>query len=387
VNRKLRRPLTAIVGIAVLGGAAVWVSTRASARSDPAPDPSAPQRAGQTVTATHPLRSDWSRGLTAKGSIAAWQEMSVGSELGGLRVAEVRVDVGDHVRRGQVLARFSDDVLAAELQRRQAAQDEAQAAVIQARESAEGARTLADSGALSTQQTTQYLTAERTAQARAKSAEAAVRMEEISLRQAEVLAPDDGVVLSRSVTVGAVPGVGQELFKLQRQGRLEWRAEVNADDLGRIAPGQAIELQATDGTAVRATVRLVAPAVDTATRTAIVYADLPASRDLRPGMFATGRFILGDLPAITVPQAAVVTRDGFSYVFVIGADGQVTQTRVTTGRRQGDRIELTSGAGPDALLAEQGAGFLDDRDTVHVATAMSSAHQAAPSLPAATAKP
>jgi RND family efflux transporter MFP subunit len=376
--RKLRRPLTLVTGVALLGVAGVWMSTRASARTDPASAQQVQERASQIVTATRPVRSEWSRGLAARGNIGAWQEMSVGSELGGLRVAEVRSDVGDHVRRGQVLARLASDVLAADLQRREAAQDEAHAALAEAHAAAEGARELANSGALSSQQTTQYLTAESTARARAKSADAALLMAQISLRQANVVAPDDGIVLSRGVTVGAVASVGQELFKLQRQGRLEWRAEVGADDLVHIAPGQAIDLLATNGIAAHASVRLVAPSVDTATRTAIVYADVPAGSGLRPGMFATGRFVLGDQPAITVPQDAVVARDGFAYVFVIGTDSHVTQTPVTIGRRQGDRIELTSGVGVDTLLAEQGAGFLGDRDVVHLATAMSSARQTAP---------
>jgi len=378
MNRKLRKPLTAVAGVALVGITAAWMTSRASARTEPATPQQVQERTAQIVTATRPVRSDWSRGLTAKGSIGAWQEMSVGSELGGLRVAEVRVDVGDHVRRGQVLARFASDALSAELQRRQAAQDEAHATLIEAHSAAEGARQLANSGVLSGQQSMQYITAERTAQARAKAAEAAVRVEQVSVQQTDVVAPDDGIVLSRGVTVGAVPGVGQELFKLQRQGRLEWRAEVGADDLAHVAPGQVVELVATNGVAVHATVRLVAPAVDTATRTALVYADIPATPGLRPGIFATGRFILGEQPAITVPQDAVVARDGFTYVFVIGSDGHVTQTAVTTGRRQGDRIELVSGVGPEALVAQQGAGFLGDRDAVHVATAMSSARQSTP---------
>jgi multidrug efflux pump subunit AcrA (membrane-fusion protein) len=86
-------------------------------------------------------------------------------------------------------------------------------------------------------------------------------------------------------------------------------------------------------------------------------------------MYARGEFDLGSSPGLTVPQQAVVVRDGFSYVFRLNADDRVSQIKVRTGRRQGDRLEIVEGIAPDALLAMDGAGFLNDGDLVRRADA------------------
>ncbi|MDB5936286.1 MAG: efflux transporter periplasmic adaptor subunit, partial [Massilia sp.] len=61
---------------------------------------------------------------------------------------------------------------------------------------------------------------------------------------------------------------------------------------------------------------------------------------------------------------AVVVRDGFSYVFRLNADSRVSQLKVDSGRRLGDRIEVVNGLAPDALVVVGGAGFLNDGDLV-----------------------
>jgi RND family efflux transporter MFP subunit len=120
---------------------------------------------------------------------------------------------------------------------------------------------------------------------------------------------------------------------------------------------------------VEGRVRVLAPTVDPATRTALVYVDLPpeaAEVGLRAGAFARGQIELARAPALTLPQSAVVLRDGFSYVFRLGDDAKVMQTKVVTGRRQGERIEILSGLARDARVVASGAGFLADGDAVRV---------------------
>jgi RND family efflux transporter MFP subunit len=170
--------------------------------------------------------------------------------------------------------------------------------------------------------------------------------------------------------VGAVAGVGTELFRLIRQGRLEWRAEVTSAELPRIKPGQKVVVKTAAGAGVAGRVRTVAPTVDAQSRVALDYVDLPpalsASAPLKAGMFASGEFALGESAALTVPQQAVVVRDGFAYVFRLNTDSRVSQLKVTTGRRLGDRVEVTGGLAPDVLVVTTGAGFLNDGDLVRV---------------------
>jgi RND family efflux transporter MFP subunit len=366
IPERLRRPaLAAAAALLVAGGAGILVSSRAADNGK-----AAAPRPALTVTTARPESARLPVGLAANGTVAAWQEAVIGSESNGLRLADVKVNVGDVVRKGQVLAVFDAAPVEADLAQARAAVQEAQANAAAARADAERARALQSTGALSEQQITQYLTAERTAAARVASAKAIVAQQQLRLKYAQVVAPDAGVISARSATVGAVAGVGTELFRLIRQGRLEWRAEVTAAELPRIRPGQKVVVKTAAGGGVAGRVRTVAPTVDAQSRVALVYVDLPpalsASAPLKAGMFASGEFALGDSAALTVPQQAVVVRDGFAYVFRLNTDSRVSQLKVTTGRRLGDRVEVTGGLAPDALVVTTGAGFLNDGDLVRV---------------------
>ncbi|HEX5686493.1 MAG TPA: efflux RND transporter periplasmic adaptor subunit [Ideonella sp.] len=354
----------AAAGLAALG---TWVHA-ADKPAAPAAGASAAQ-AALTVTTTSPQTTTLVTKLSANGSIAAWQEAVVGTEANGLRLAEVRANVGDVVKKGQVLATFAADTVQAELNQTRAAVGEAEATLAEAEANAQRARELSTTGALSAQQINQYLTAERTAKARLDAQKAMARVQELRLRQTQVLAPDNGVISSRSATVGAVLPAGMEMFRLIRQGRLEWRAEVPSSDLPRLKAGMAVNVALPTGSSVTGKLRMVAPTVDDKTRNALVYVDLPASAEARAGMFARGDFDIGSGQALTLPQSAVVLRDGFSYVLRVGADSKVAQTKVAVGRRVGDRVEVTSGVDANAKVVASGGAFLADGDLVRVVDA------------------
>ena len=343
-----------------------------------------PTRPALTVNVVQPQPLVLAQTVVAHGSIQAWQEASIGSEVNGWRIAEVRANVGDRVRRGQVLAVFATELAQAENAQSRAAVAEAEAMLAEASANAQRARDLQPSGVLSAQQTNQLLTAERTAQARLEAMRAALRVQQVRLAQAQVVAPDDGVISARGATVGAVVSPGQELFRLIRQGRLEWRAEVAATDLARVQPGQRVRLTPAGGAAVAGTVRMVAPTVDAATRNGLVYVDLPQPGGARAGMFARGEFELGRSSALTLPQSAVLVREGYAYVFQVGGDGKVVQTKVGIGRRDAERVEITSGLAPEARVVAVGAAFLSDGDTVRVVDAPA-AGKAAAASPAGSA--
>lgn len=357
-------PLLAIAGATLCFALALAVPKRATAKDEKpaAPTPALTVTTGQPATTTLPV------GLTANGSVAAWQEAVIGSESNGLRLNEVRVNVGDVVKKGETLAVFASETVRADVEQARAALQEAQANASAAKADADRARALRSSGALSEQQVTQLLTAERTAAARVSATRATLAQQELRLRQATVVAPDSGIISARSATVGAVTGPGTELFRMIRQGRLEWRAEVTSNDLGRIKPGMRAAVRAASGAEIAGKVRTVAPTVDPQTRLALVYVDLPpslsANAPLKAGMFASGRFELGATSALTVPQQAVAVRDGFSYVFRLNEDSRVSQLKVTTGRRLGDRVEIVGGLAAGTPIVVSGAGFLNDGDLV-----------------------
>lgn len=357
-----------------LSTATIILALAACGDRNAAPTPAAAGKPALTVTATVPQSLDWPQTLAASGNVAAWQEAVIGPEISNYRITEVRVNVGDQVKKGDVLARIASDAVDSELDESKAAVAEAEATLAEARAINERARQLREKGFYSPQQGVQTQTAADTALARLNAARARLRSAELKRSKSSVVAPDDGIISARSATVGSLTQPGEELFRLIRGGRLEWRAEVTAAELARLRPGQPVRLETPNGANVTGTVRAVAPTVDPQTRNGIVYVDLPpeAGQALSAGMFTRGRFELGQQPALTLPQSAVLLREGFAYVFRIepgdGELARVTQLKVGTGRRAGERIEV-SGLAADARVAAGGAGFLADGDTVRVVAA------------------
>jgi len=376
--RTSKRTLFIVLALVVVAGIGAAIALRGKGEATPATNAKADgttARPAVTVTVATPEPAELDITLGANGNIAAWQEASVGSESSGLRLADVRVNVGDRVRKGQVLATFSGETVAADVAQAKAALAEARATASDAAGNAARARTLSQTGALSQQQINQYQTAEQTAKARVEAAEASLAAQQVRNRNTQVLAPDDGVISSRTATVGSVVGAGTELFKLIRQGRLEWRAEVGAAELGKLSVGMPATITAPGGTRVTGKVRSIAPTVDAQTRNALVYVDIPdvqANTGVKAGMFSRGEFLLGRSEALTVPQVAVVPRDGFNTVMVVQPDQHVRQVRVEAGRRVGDRIEVRGELAKDARVAVAGAGFLNDGDLVRVGDAAAS---------------
>ena len=362
---KLRLALLFIAISAVIA----WTISLWSTESRAADAPKPAAKPALTVSTTQPSPTVLPVSLAANGNVAAWQEAVVGAEATGLRLTEVRANVGDVVRKGQVLARFSPAAPQADVAQARANLLEAQATAAEAVANADRARSLQTTGALSASQINQYVTLEKTAQARVDALKSTLGSQQLRLGFAQVLAPDDGVISARTATVGAVVGNGAELFRMIRKGRLEWRAEVTSRELARITVGTPVRVTLPGGQTTPGSVRMVAPTVDAQTRMGLVFVDLPkAGAAAKAGMFAKGEFDFGSSTGLTVPQQAVVVRDGFSYVFQLNTDQRVAQRKVQAGRRLGDRIEVT-GVAADAVLVASGAGFLNDGDLVRVVPA------------------
>jgi RND family efflux transporter MFP subunit len=362
---------TSIVSIAVCAFI-LSVAALFSSRSGAADDKKAvPAKAALTVTTVQPVQTSLALKLPANGSVFAWQEAIVGSEANGLRLVDVKVNVGDRVTKGQVLASFAAEQVNAEVAQAQASFAEAEANALDAAGNADKARTLQASGALSEQQINQFTTADKTAKARLEAAKALLAVQQVRLKQTGVRAPDSGVISSRSATVGAVVGSGAELFKMIRGGRLEWRAEVTSAELAGIQPGTLASVTAASGAVVAGKVRIIAPTVDSVTRNALVYVDLPANPNIKAGMFARGEFALGSSSVLGLPQQALVLRDGFTYAMRLDSGNKVSQVKLQTGRRSGDTVEIVSGAKVGEQFVASGAAFLADGDSVKVVAAPS----------------
>lgn len=304
---KQYRPLLkiAVSGLLLVGGA-VWYAGNSKAESAaPAPVVSRPALTVRT-TVLHEVK--WGRVLAANGSILPWQEAIISAQVQGLRIAEVNVSIGDHVQQGDVLVTLDNF-------------------------------------------------------ARASDATA-----DSSAPQGRIVAPDSGIISAANANVGSSPQSGAELFRLIRKGRLEWRAELTADELMLIRKGMSAEITLGEGRVIRGTVRAISPSVNAQTRYGYVLVSISDSRDIIAGAFARGTFDVsgGRKTLPSLPQSAVLQRASMTYVLVVGADNHVHERAVKVGQRSGDRIEIKQGLKADEPVVESGGAFLTEGDVVQV---------------------
>jgi HlyD family secretion protein len=368
-----RRAVLVSLGFAALGSSAVHASALGDSQKGTEGQKSADtqknadgQKSAMSVSVTTPQTAPLVRTLVATGSVFAWQEAVIGPEVGGYRVKAVNVDVGDKVRRGQELVRLSDELLVADANSKRAAKTQAEAQLVTASSDRRRGDSLKDSGALSSSELEKLHNDELAAQAKVQQANADLEAAELKLRYARVLAPDDGVITSRTVVVGQVAQAGSEMLRLLRNERIEWRAEIPEGRIRDVHVGQNVHVTTADGSQIIGKVRTVSPTVQPGTRTGLVYVDLPKRSDARPGMFARGEIEISKGTAATLPLASVVVRDGYSYVFVVAADQKVARRRVETGSVRDGRVEIVAGLNPGERVVERGAGFLQDGDRVSV---------------------
>jgi RND family efflux transporter MFP subunit len=354
-------------------GAAAVLLVACGRSSDPTSQGAASttRAAVMTVTAAPVTRSELKRTISMTGSVFAWQDVIIASEVGGYRVAEVYVDVGDRVRKGQRLVALSTALLEAEVATKAAVLEQRRAELANASAALERGQSLGNMNLLSKADLDRLLSEELASRARLESARADLETSQLRLKFTDVTAPDDGIITSRTVTVGQIAQAGNEMLRLLRDGRIEWRGEAPETRLRDLAVGQPVNVFTADGTKFHGTIRVVSPTIAAGNRTALVYVDLPQDERLRPGMFARGEIEIGTGPAFTVSLESIVSADGYSYVFVLGPDNTVARRRIDTGAVLGGSMEVLGGLEGGESIVIKGAGFLKDGDLVNVSNGAS----------------
>ena len=354
-----------ILSVAAIGlGAGVFFMKNQGAR---AAKPAAAPVASMTVSVVSPSQADFARVIAATGTVNARDELLVGSDASGVRLLEVLTDVGSVVHKGQLLARGDDTQLQAQLAAQVATVKQMRAEAAQADANLERAEKLKDSGVYSFEALQTRRTAAATAAAKVELALAQQRELEVKIAHTRVVAPASGVISKKSATVGAVVSAGSELFRLIKDGELEWRAELPSHSLMRVTPGAIVRIDLGESKTLDARVRLVAPTIDAATRNGQVYVSLPKGVALKPGGHARGEILMSSAQALALPETAVMARDGYPFVYTVGDDRVARLTKIETGSRQGGMVEVSNGLGAESRVVATGAGFVKDGDLVRIA--------------------
>lgn len=360
------------MSVAITVAAALILAGCDASPATPQPSAEKTDRVGVTpaltVTVAPVERGSVETTVSATGTVAAWQEVTVTAETSGLAIVDVLVEEGDGVGKGQLLARLNDALLSTQIAQQKAVLREAQATAEKADAANRRAQTLIGKNAVSKETAENAQADLDSADAQVAQAQAALDELNVQLSRTEIIAPVAGYVSERPVALGTVVQTGTELFHIVRDGRLEVAAEVPEQYLSEITPGLRADVTNAAGEVVKATVRSVAAAVDDDTRLGTVYIALPETSSLRPGMFARVTISVSSEIVLSIPQSALVWHGGDPKVFVLGDREIVAIRAVETGARSNGEVAITSGLVAGERIVTSGAGFLNDGNTVRVAT-------------------
>jgi HlyD family secretion protein len=320
-----------------------------------------------TVSVTEVAVSTVPTTVSIIGTVAARYDMPIGVEGDTGRVAAIYVEAGDHVKRGQVLARLNVSVLEPQVANLEAALEEARAEAELAEAEYRRAQAVGASGALSAEETQRRKSAAVTAGAKVKVAAAQLAEARARLARAEVRAPADGIILTRNVEVGqtATPG-GEALFRLSEGGEVELRGQVAEQDLPLLKVGQSVNVRLTGTTQVYpGRVRLLGAVIDPQTRLGMARVALTPDPNLRPGAFARAEVTVSNAERAVLPQTAVLTDDRGSYVLIVNAQHKVERRAVHVSGMVQNGVTIADGInGKEQVVATAGA-FLQEGELVN----------------------
>lgn len=338
-------------------------------------DPNAGKAAIPTVSVTAVTSSLAPTLVSIVGTIAARYDMPIGVEGDGGRVAAIYVEAGDHVKRGQVLARLNVSVLQPQVGSLSAALEQSRAEEALAEAEYKRAEKVGASGALSTEETERRRSTALTAAAKVKVAAAQLTEAQARLARTDVRAPADGLILTRSIEVGqtAMPG-NEVLFRLSQRGEVELRGEVAEQDLPLLTLGQLVNVHLTGVAQVfPGHVRLLGAVIDPKTRLGSVRIALNSDPNLRPGAFARAEVTISNAARAVLPQTAVLTDDKGSYVLIVNAENKVERRPVRVSGIVANGVTIAEGlTGAETVVTTAGA-FLQVGEVVRPQTRVAAA--------------
>jgi RND family efflux transporter MFP subunit len=323
------------------------------------------------VTTAVAKTADWTVSIPAQGEVLPWEVAIISAKTNGIGATEINVVEGDSVRKGQVLARFDDRLLRAELAQAKANLALAESNLQLANNNLKRFEQLKIKQTLSEQEFEQVSTQAATATATRDQAAAAVSLAQIKLADATVVATDDGKILERNIELGKVPASGEALFRLLRQHKLEWVVQIDSADLDRVKPAMQAQINVANNKTLNGKIRSVSPQLSSNSRLAKVRVVLDGAPDLAVNTYADGKILVGNAQAIILPADTLVIKDGKTWIFRV-KNNAAEQVLVTLGRRLGQEIEILSGIKVNDVVVLEGAGFLNDGDKLAVKAAKTS---------------
>jgi HlyD family secretion protein len=355
------------VGVLAVLGAIVW----ATHRGGPAHVALADQQNIPLITVVTPGIRSVTSNVTFTGAIFARYDMPIGNDGDTGRIVAVYVEAGDHVQKGQLLARIDDSVLAPQVNRLEASLEQAQAQAALSAAEYKRALGVQAAGALSAEDIEKRRATAVTDAANVKVAAAQLAEAQARLNRTRIVAPIAGTVLTRRAEVGMIasPG-GDALFRVASGGEVEMRGQLAEQDLAQVKVGDPATVRLTGlPQSFEGKVRLLGAVIDPQTRLGEIRIALTPDAALRPGAFARGTVAVGNAQRPVVPQTAVLTDTQGTYVFIVNGQEHAERRAVRVADTSDAGVVIASGLTGSERVVVTAGGFLHDGETVKVAAA------------------
>jgi len=366
LRRKWLLPAGAVL-LALAISAVLW----STLHSKPKLVPLADQRNVPLISVMTPGLKAVTSSVTFTGAIAARYDMPIGNDGETGRIVAVYVEPGDHVQRGQPLAKLDQSVLIPQVNPLAAALEQAQAQAALSAAEYRRAQGVESAGALSAEDIEKRRATAVTDAANVKVAAALLAEGQARLNRTRIVAPIAGTVLTRRAEVGQIanPG-GEALFRVASGGEIEMRGQLAEQDLAQVKVGDAASVHLTGlPQAFEGRVRLLGAIIDPQTRLGEIRITLKPDPALRPGAFARGTVAVNKALRPVVPQTAVLTDTGGSYVYLVNAQSHAERRAVRVADTSDQGVVISSGLSGSERVVTTAAGFLRDGEEVKAVAA------------------
>ena len=356
------------VGVLAVLGAIFWITHRGGAAHVALAD----QQNVPLISVVTPGVRSVTSNVTFTGAIFARYDMPIGNDGDTGRIVAVYVEAGDRVQKGQLLARIDESVLVPQVNRLAASLEQAQAQAALSAAEYKRALGVQAAGALSAEDIEKRRATAVTDAANVKVAAAMLAEAQARLNRTRIVAPIAGTVLTRHAEVGQIasPGGADALFRVASGGEVEMRGQLAEQDLAAVKVGDPATVRLTglpqsfDGK-----VRLLGAIIDPQTRLGEIRIALKPDAALRPGAFARGTVAVGNAQRPVVPQTAVLTDTGGSYVFIVNGQDHAERRAVRVADTSDEGVIIGSGLTGSERVVLTAGGFLHDGEAVKVAPA------------------
>lgn len=367
--------LAIIVALAV--AAAVWMSRTSTASVTTT---LANQQSVPLVSVMSPGVTAVASNVTFTGAISARYDMPIGIDGDAGRIVAIYVEAGDHVRRGQLLARLDDSVLVPQVNRLAASLEQARAQAALSAAEYRRAQAVAPAGALSAEDVEKRRATSVTDEANVKVVAAQLAEYQARLNRTHVVAPVDGTVLTRKAEVGQIASSGGEaLFRIASGGEVEMRGQIAEQDLAVVRAGQPAKVYITGlSRPFEGRVRLLGAVIDPTTRLGEIRIALKPDPALRPGAFARGAVTVANAERPVLPQTAVMSDSRGAYVYIVNDKSHVERRAVRVSGTIDTGVIIAEGLTGSERVVTTAGGFLRNGEAVTVATPEPAAATPAP---------